>query len=145
MRMGGGRILAPRRAPIAVAPATLTRLLASINGFRLHCKLNAGTATLAGAVARVVGLASEVWPRSGAGLRPRRRAGTEGAAGLAELRALQDGLLAEQSLAPFELAHAMDALIIDLVRMLPLWDGSSRTRRGLRRLRVRPRREFGLQ
>jgi hypothetical protein len=137
--------MAARRAPTAVAQATLARLLASINGFRLQCRLNAGAATLAGAVARVVGLASEVWPRIAAGVRPRRHGATEGAAGLAELRALHDGLQAHQSLAPFELTHAMDALIIDLVRMLPLWDRPSRTRRGLRHLKLRTRREVWLQ
>jgi hypothetical protein len=137
--------MAARRPPATVAPATLARLLASINGFRLQCKLNAGAATLASAVARVVGLATEAWPRIAAGVRPRRHAVTEGAAGLAELRALHDGLQAHQSLAPFELAHAMDALIIDLVRLLPLWDRPGRTRRGPRRMKVRPRREIGLQ
>jgi hypothetical protein len=137
--------VAARRLPGAVAPATLTRLLASINGFRLQCKLNAGAATLAGAVARVVGLATEVWPRIAAGVRPRRHGATEGAAGLAELRALHSGLQARHSLAPFELAHAMDALIIDLVRMLPLWDRPCRTRRGPRHLKVRTRRAICLQ
>jgi hypothetical protein len=39
----------------------------------------------------------------------------------------------------------MDALIIDLVRMLPLWDRPSRTRRGLRHLKLRTRREAWLQ
>jgi hypothetical protein len=126
-------------------PPTLGRLLLSINGFRLQCKLNAGVQTLAGAMARVVGLATEVWPGIAAGSWQRQHQAADCAPVLAELRELRDGLRANRKLADFDLAHAMDALIIDLVRLLPLWDQPQRLRQCRRRLTARSGRSLRVQ
>jgi hypothetical protein len=136
----------PRQQPVETrALAALGRLLVSINSFRLQCRLNAGVQTLADAVARVVGLANDALPRMVAGPWQPQRQAADCAAGLAELRDLLAGLRANEKLAAFDLAHSMDALIIDLVRLFPLWDKPHRMKPGARRLTVRSIRSLRAQ
>jgi hypothetical protein len=143
--LGGGHVLQRQQPVRAPVPLKLGRLLLSINGFRLQCKLNAGVQTLADAVARVLGLATDALPRMAAGSWPLQHRAADCASGLAELRELLDGLRANRKLAAFDLAHAMDALIIDLVRLMPLWDRPQRMRPGIRRMTVRSGRSFRVQ
>lgn len=130
-----------RHNGVALRSVTIRRVFALIDEFRLQCNRHAGSEAIAQALAAVVDLAGRALPRTACNLRSGKRLGAENAYCLEELQALLRALQANQMPATFDLCHAMDSLIIQMVRMKPIWTATTRVHAAFRSLAVRSRRE----
>jgi hypothetical protein len=124
-RLLGDDILSLQETPIR-------RVLLLVEEFRKQCRIEANARVLAVVLKAVIARACQAFSVVTQGRRGATRFGPDNDSCLVDLLKLLNALNADEMPSPFDLAHAMDALIIQLVRIESEIEETGLPRRRLR-------------